>query len=249
MSVQIVIPSRGRPHSVAVAGKLFPDALWCIGQDEARVYDVPAARQLIHPPEIIGIGRKRQWILDHVPGVVFQVDDDVTKLWCTVGLMGRPIEDPADIRQIIENAAHIAESIGAPVFGFDQAWDVRKFRPQEPLLFTGWVGTAVGFIGREIRYDQSLLSQADIDFCLRCLLEKRVIFVDHRFSFICKRFTNRGGSAGLRSAADYEAQIQKVRARWGKWVSYKKAKTTWRLGVRVSRRQPLDYGGQSVFEI
>jgi hypothetical protein len=238
--VQIIVLSRQRPGSVGDIEHLFPDSLWCIGANEAEAYAVPQSRKLIHPADVVGIGKLKQWVLDNTQGTIFLVDDDIAKVWCMVGRAGHEVSGAENIRQIIENAAEIAEAIGAPVFGFDQAWDVRKFHPMEPFLMTGWVSTALGFIGREIAYDETLLSQADIDFCLRCLLKKRLIFVDQRFSFVCKRFNNRGGSAGIRSMAKYREQIDKVCRRWGQWIWFRQTKGTYRLGIRVSRRQPLD---------
>lgn len=188
-----------------------------------------------------GLAAKRQWINDHVPGIVFQVDDDVSGLWVNVGEYGHKITSADSILKIIENAAHVAQAWGAPVFGFSQSWDVRKYDPHDPFSPTGWVGTAIGFIGREIKYDTTLTAQADIDFCLRCLLKKRHIFIDQRYAFICKRFTNAGGSAGIRTAAEHEAQVRKVLDRWGRWASFRKAKSTIRLNAKVPRRQALTF--------
>jgi len=154
---------------------------------------------------------------------------------------GHKITSADSILKIIENAAHVAQAWGAPVFGFSQSWDVRKYDPHDPFSPTGWVGTAIGFIGREIKYDTTLTAQADIDFCLRCLLKKRHIFIDQRYAFICKRFTNAGGSAGIRTAAEHEAQVRKVLDRWGRWASFRKAKSTIRLNAKVPRRQALTF--------
>lgn len=129
------IQERGRIAEERMAARAFAEL--------AAKYDVPTARKLLHPAELVGIAKKRQWILDRVPGPVFMVDDDVMRLWSLVGLTGRAVEGPENIRRVIENAAGIAESVGAPVFGFDQSWDVRKFSPYDPLRFTGWIGTAI----------------------------------------------------------------------------------------------------------
>lgn len=249
MACTIVIPSRRRPYTVKVAGKMFPDALWCVAESEAPEYALPPERLLIHPDSLEGKGlsAKRQWINDTVPGTVFQVDDDVFALFCMVGhegVKGRRFYDPETIRAVIENAAHVAEEIGAPVFGFNQAWDVRKFRAYDPFHVSGWIGTAIGFTeaARAFKYDPALKSQCDIDFCLRVLLKGRYLWVDERFSFICKRFTNIGGSAGVRSSGEYEGNMLAVKRRWGRWMSVRKAKTTMRAMIHVPRRQSLDFG-------
>ncbi|HUT01727.1 MAG TPA: hypothetical protein VM031_04685, partial [Phycisphaerae bacterium] len=52
-------------------------------------------------------------------------------------------------------------------------------------------------IGRELRYDTSLLLRADIDFCLQSLLHDRIVLVDGRYSFIHTRFAG-GGRVGRR---------------------------------------------------
>ena len=75
---------------------------------------------------------------------------------------------PRVARRVVENAATIARGIGTAFFGFNQAsGDVRKFRPYKPFLLNSWAGGVVGIVGREIRYDTSLLLRADIDFALQ----------------------------------------------------------------------------------
>jgi hypothetical protein len=236
--LSLVIPSRGRPQNVDAISKLFPTAWWCISKEEAAAYKTP--RKLIHPNSLFGLAAKRQWILDKVGGVVVQLDDDITGLWCNVGERGHLIVGAKAIHQIIENAAECAVGMGAPVFGFNQAWDVRKYNVFDPFATAGWVGTAIGFVGREIQYDTKLTAQADIDFCLRAMLKKRTVWIDRRFSFMCQRFVNTGGSAGIRTSADFWSQVDRIKDRWGKWLTVKKAKGTVRIGTAVKRRQELD---------
>jgi hypothetical protein len=241
MPVQVIIPSRKRPGAIPEIDHLFPDAVWCIGADEADAYAVPAGRKLIHPPDVLGIARKRQWIMENSQGTILMADDDVRKVWCNVGRTGHEISGSENIRQIVENAAHIAEEIGAPIFGFDQSWDVRMFRPFDPLRFTGWVGTVIGFTRHDLQFDTNLVCQGeDIDICLQGLLKQRIIFVDHRFAFVCQRFTNAGGMASVRSSEQYELDKNRMLRKWGQWISAQKVKTTIRIIPRVPRRQHLD---------
>lgn len=234
--------SRKRPQNVAAMDRNFPEAIWCVAEEEAEEYGgrLERSRVLAHPDVVVGIGRTRQWILDNVPGDIFILDDDISHVWSNVGQTGRRIVGHENIAQVIENAAEIARVAGAPVFGFNQAWDVRKFSPFDPFSFSGWIGTAIGFIGRDIRYDENLKTQADVDFCLRALLERRKVFIDKRFAFACQRFNNSGGSAGVRDFGTYKAQVTTVCERWRGWASLADAKTTIRLKIDVPRRQPLD---------
>jgi hypothetical protein len=184
------------------------------------------------------MGPLRQWMIDHAPEpAVFMVDDDVSALYSLVGTYKRRITDPVDVRQVVENAAECAHGVGAPIFGFNQAWDVRKFLPQKPLSFTGWVGGAVGVIGRAPLYDTSLRLRADIDACLTALLKHRVIFRDDRFAFVHRRFGGTGGNAVSRSEAQHTKEIAYLRAKWGPHLHVQSTKTAIRLVVDVPRTQ------------
>jgi hypothetical protein len=244
--MKLVIPSRGRSKNVRRTSSLFPSAFWCVAKGEAEDYlkaGVPKNLLVTHGDnEAIGIASKRQWIIDKFKGeTTFQLDDDIYGVWSMTNKKGRPIEGAGNILRLIENAAEISRGIGATVFGFCQVWDVRKSIPMNPVAFHGWVGTAIGIHpSKVLRYDTELKTQADIDFCLKALLLDRIIYVDNRFGFMCERFSNSGGSAGIRDEKTYREQCDLVKKRWGQWISVKKAKTTIRIAVHVNRRQPLE---------
>jgi hypothetical protein len=239
MRISVVIPSRQRVDTIQThALTLFPEAHVCVGASEAAAYRRVTSRLLVHPDNYIGIGPLRQWIIDHAPHAnVFMVDDDVTALYSLVGTYKRRLTDPADVMRVVENAAEIAAGIGSPIFGFNQAWDVRKFLPQKPVSFTGWVGGAVGVIGRAPVYDTTLRLRADIDACLTALLKYRVIFRDDRFAFVHRRFGGSGGNAVCRSEALHAKEIAYLRQKWGAHLHVRSTKTAIRLVVDVPRTQ------------
>ena len=70
-----------------------------------------------------------------------------------------------------------------------------------------WTGGVIGIDGRKLRFNQSLLLRADIDFCLQSLVHDRIVLVDGRFSFIHTRFAGGGGNAANRSSARHEQEI------------------------------------------
>ncbi len=130
--------------------------------------------------------------------------------------------------------------LGTPVFGFNQnGGDVRKFRNQDPLSLSGWVGGAMGIIGRELRFDPSLKLRADIDFCLQAQRHFRCIYADLRFAFVEQRFNNTGGNAQLRSAERNAREIAYLQQKWGRWISIVEGKGTVMIKVHVGRRQNL----------
>jgi len=130
------------------------------------------------------------------------VDDDISALKAMPGraTASAVIRDPVAIRQVIENAAQGARVLGTPVFGFNQnGGDVRKFRNKDSFGFSGWVGGAMGIIGRELRFDSNLKLRADIDFCLQAQRQCPRGASGLRFAFVEQHFNNTGSNAQMRS--------------------------------------------------
>jgi glycosyltransferase involved in cell wall biosynthesis len=216
--MQIVIPSRGRPGNVPHMNMLFPTAKWCVSKEDVDSYENMGMRNFVaHPNDVLGLGAKRNWIMEHFDDeTVVQVDDDIQYAVCVVGIRSRPIFMGDQIEAIVGQAAQCAKDAGASVFGFNQGSDdVRKFSSNAPFGLTGWVGTVIGTIGKRLHFDPSLRSRVDIDFCLKCLDKDRLIWRDNRFSFVNKRIKNVGGSQGVRTALSDRAEVDKLKARWG----------------------------------
>lgn len=241
MEMRIVIPSRKRPAECARALKLFPEATVTVAESEVPAYQHLRCELVPHADEVAGIGPIRQWVLDNFEEeVIVMVDDDIVHVRCPVGHVSKShvIIDAAAIRQILINSAQIAKDMGTAVFGFDQSGgDTRKFRVHDPFGLNSWTGGVIGIVGRSLRYDTSLLLRADIDYCLKCLLKHRIVFIDRRFSFVHKRFTNSGGNDHVRSAQRSQAEIDRLKDRWGPWLGVEEAKTTIKIKVKVRRRQ------------
>jgi hypothetical protein len=235
--VKIVIPSKGRAQTLAEkALRLFPDALVCVGDDEVPAYQKVTRNLLVHPANVVGIGPLRQWVLDHVKDpCVVMVDDDVTHVYSQVGFHKWRIEDADTARAIVERLAILAADAGARVFGFQQAARPLTYANFRPFSLNTWVGGVVGIIGRELRFDTSLLLRADIDFCLQSLMRDRFVLVDGRYSFIHTRFAGKGGNAGNRSAERHAQEIAYLKRKWGPYLEEVQAKGTTRLVVKVRR--------------
>lgn len=247
--MRVIIPSRKRVEACRHVLRMFPGALVVVHEDEADDYArglgglLSTESLLAHPATVAGIAPLKNWILDHVSDeTVFIVDDDISALKAMAGraTASAVIRDPVAIRQIVENAEQGARLLGTPVFGFNQnGGDVRKFKNQDPFAFSGWVGGAMGIIGRELRFDSQLKLRADIDFCLQAQKIYRCIFADLRFSFVEQRFNNTGGNAGMRSAERNQRELAYLRQKWGKWLTVVEGKGTVMLKVHVKRRQDL----------
>lgn len=242
--VRFVVPSRERAGILAsCALRMFPYATITVAESEMETYAQALAGRdnplIPHPDDVTGIAPIRQWVLDHFDeeSICF-VDDDVHQMRSALGYRGMNITDPNVALRIVENAATIAKGIGTAMYGFNQAGgDVRKFRPQNPILLNSWSGGVIGIVGRDIRYDTALLLRADIDFAIQTMLEKRITYVDNRFSFIHRRFGLTGGNARNRSEKRNRDEIDYLLRKWGMYLEARNVKETMRLVVKVPRRQ------------
>ena len=232
--MQVVMPSRGRPQNIPKVTKLFPDAVICVGEDEAERYSKHTDNLLVHPENVTGIGPLRQWILDNVKDeTVLMVDDDVYSIYSLCGFSKWKIHDPDSIRRILEVTALCAKDAGARVFGFNQSWDVRKFNHTKPFILRTWVGGVIGIIGRELRYDPSLHLRADIDFCLESIKRHKIIWMENRYSFVHRRFVGQGGNAVSRSKERNDHEIAYLQAKWKRHLQVRDTRTTTRLVLDI----------------
>jgi len=235
----ILILSRGRVNSIT-SHKLFPSAkLVCI-EEEERLYRNHGLETVIIPKSVIGLGAIRNWCLDNFKDkTVVMVDDDIKHLACIARENSFRITDPDAILQIVENTALCAEEAGTVFFGFNQAWDVRKYQGNRPFALVCWIGGVVGIIGRDFRFDENNKLKVDIDYSLQTLLKKRIIWTDNRFSFVQIRNNNTGGNVHLRSLDLYEKEIKYLKEKWGTYYSVKRTRTGEKIGIRVKRKQSI----------
>lgn len=191
------------------------------------------------PDSIKGLGRVRNWVLDNFPEeTIIMLDDDIVKCYCFTGKLTREIRDPAEVVEVLVNAAVMAKDLGTNCFGFNQT-DIRKYKGQEPFNLCTWVGGVIGVIGREQRFRNDMF-KVDVDFCLQTLMNRRVVWCDTRFGFSQKRDNNAGGNSEFRSDAAYKRSCESLKEKWGKYINIKwengsQVKTT----INVKRKQVI----------
>lgn len=159
----------------------------------------------------------------------------MTHVYDQSGFHKHRIEDPDTVRAIVERTAILAQDAGVRIFGYTQAARPLTYANFRPFSLCTWVGGVIGIVGREVRYDTSLLLRADIDFCLQSLLHDRITLVDARYCFIHTRFGGSGGNARQRSSERHEEEIRYLRHKWKGHLDHVAAKGTTRLVVRVER--------------
>lgn len=178
-------------------------------------------------------------MLDNVKEeIVVMADDDLKRCIAVTRESPYTVTDPHDIEVIIKNAAVMARDAGCAVFGFNQSWDVRKYRVDQPFTFTGWVGGIIGVVGRKRRFLQHHLFKVDIDYCLEGMLNERIIWKEERFGFIQVRDRNRGGNAQFRTAAKVQREIEFLKRKWGQHIDFKDTKSGTTATIKAQRKDP-----------
>lgn len=233
--MKIIIPSRHRVELAQRCQKYFPGSYVCVADEEYKDYKEYCSNIIVHPNNVCGTGPIHQWILDNEPEPVVTVDDDVTGLVCLTDMAYRKIEPGKAWLQIVENLQQMADNMHVNVFGFNQAWDVRKYNPLKPFSLCGWVGGVIGVNYRDVRYSQNLLLREDVDFCLQNLLQYRIVLIDNRFSFVQDRSMRTGGNDVNRSQERDEAERKYLKEKWGKYIELRPKITTIETKLKVDR--------------
>lgn len=190
------------------------------------------------PPEIVGLGPVRNWVLDNYQEeTIVMIDDDITNLWCTCRESGYAVKDPDAIDALLRSTALLAKDLGTSCFGYQQAWDVRKYRPSQPFSFTSWVGGVIGVIGRKYRFMENQKFKVDIDYCLQVLQGDRVVLRENRYSFVQVRNMNTGGNSKYRTKEAVEIEFNRLKRKWGKYIKVRFTKSGETTTIHVDRKQ------------
>lgn len=236
----VLILSRKRSDTIS-SHKLFPNAVLVCVESEKEAYKHTGLDIECIPEEISGLGNIRNWCLKKFSEeTILMVDDDVRYLYCIAHEKGFKITDTEYIYQVVMNTAICAKDSGTALFGFNQNWDVRKHRENEPFSLNSWVGGVVGIIGRDIWFDETNKLKVDIDFSLQVLLKKRFVWVENRFSFVQSRNNNIGGNAFLRTEKRHKAEIEYLKKKWGKYLDIKQSKAGEKVSIKVKRQQRIE---------
>jgi hypothetical protein len=225
VKLKVVIPSKRRAHTVAAESLvLFPDAYLLVDEAEKDDYKgvVKPSRLLTHPG-LTTLSAIRNHMIDNVKAdVVVTADDDVINLKAMVGWYARSRLDPEVCRQVLETTAQCAMDARCSVFGFNQNSNPQHFKPFDPIKLCGWVGSVFGLVGDHgLRFDERLVCHQDVDLALQALQRDRIVWIEDRWCFVNKRFTNRGGLTGARTADSYEEAQALMRSKWGSYVNFK----------------------------
>lgn len=241
MQIRHVILSRGRYETICTH-KILNRFDLVVPATETQAYKevVDNYENIISiPDEITGLGSVRNWVLDYYSDeIVVMYDDDVSHFFSLLNDKAYKITDRDMIECIIGNAAINCMDANLSMFGLNQVQsDVRKYDHTQPFNLKGWGGTIVGIIGRKYRFTEINKTKVDADYSLQCLLRDRIVWIDNRFSFACKRDHNKGGNSLYRSQDRINKEIAFLENKWGSHIKISNHNHTYSLKLNVQRTQ------------
>ena len=245
LDLSVVIISRGRSKSITTH-IVAPFAHLIVPESQISQYQYTGVPITPIPDNIEGLGAVRNWVLENVTSeCVIMMDDDITKLWCNVGLAGYTITNPQDVYTVLEVAAQCAKDIGVATFGFNQTWDVRAYDASKPFSLNDMLGGVIGVIGRKRRFLSCNKFRVDVDYTLEGLKHERRIWRDNRYSFVQTRNTNIGGNAEFRTRRGVEREQELLKNKWGVYYQHQILPTAYegkggeKTTINVKRTQQI----------
>jgi hypothetical protein len=222
--IAICIPSSRRPESARrVLSTVIPSATVFVAEQELDAYlaiGVPKEKLQTHP-NLFGLARIRNWIVAHSGAeVTVQVDDDFHAIYCWPGRKRRVITEPDRIEQVIFSLATVAKDAGARLFGWSNAGRPHYYSDGRPFEFRGPVGRAFGVIGKEVKWDERLITMVDTDATLEELKTTGFVLIDDRLYFHCGAiYGNRGGMQAIRTNDLRQADEKLMLQKWGERIN------------------------------
>lgn len=243
--LSIVIPSHRRAGAVKAINAVT-DPILCVEESQRDEYAdaYPETRIDTHPDSIVGLTAKRQWIYENY-GTVFMLDDDVPYF---VHLGRAPGEEPkvppAMARALIEQACHMAEGIGAYLFGFNNVLRPEQYLPHKPFALQGYIpGHSTGIrAGSKLYWNANLRTTDDYWISALNAYHYRVAYKDLRYAAMqAGTFTSLGGQASHRTMAAERESTEILNEYFGDVIQRKRKASTTKLAHSEQRSLRLPY--------
>lgn len=232
-TVPVVIPSMDRADSI-LSNQLVANCIICVPESQAAAYREHNAENeiLAHPDNVIGLPRKRQWIIDHFDSV-FMLDDDATEfryLFYGAG-EGMPKFTPEENWNAIQNLYLNACDIDAALFSFNNVADPRKFNCLNGFKFSGFVfGQCLGVRNAKekgLYFDTRYYTADDYWISLYNAHKNRFIYKDCRWGLVFKKTGYLpGGNSRYRNVSTEKSDFELLIKHFGTKVIRPKGSNT-----------------------
>ncbi|MDF7817373.1 hypothetical protein P1X15_07200 [Runella sp. MFBS21] len=243
MEVKVVIPSHRRWDRVLTT-MAVDNAILCVAESQRSLYEKcnKGVEIVTHPDSVIGLARKRDWIIKHFKNV-FMLDDDVEGLSRIYVGKGEPTTvEPDEAYDIIQATAHAAHEAGAYLFGFSSSPAPISYDAFNPIRLSGYVtGCAHGVLeGSKLWYNPDIICNEDYWISLLNAHHHRLLWKDTRFYWKQKdTFVNRGGLAEFRNIDAEEKDFQLLQRVFGDVVELRKSKQNTKHPFQKTLRIPF----------
>lgn len=201
--VKIIIPSYKRADRVRAIA--IPNSIVCVPESEYDDYvaNYGEDRVVAHPDSIIGIGPKRQWIIENFKNV-FMIDDEYDHLVRCYVSEDDDLENhttPEETYEIIQETARIAKELGTYLFGFSKTAKPLYYNPADPfgvcVSSSNLIHYGIGILdGGEIFIPEDLNYHEDDFINLINCHNNRFCLVDKRFSYPFNQNDKNGMTTG-----------------------------------------------------
>ncbi|MEZ0607856.1 hypothetical protein ACAW74_05030 [Fibrella sp. WM1] len=245
-SCKIVIPSHKRATRVRTSA-VVENTIICVPDAQADDYrrNNPGCEIVTHPDSVIGLARKRDWIIRHF-GSVFMLDDDIASMQRVYAEPGEPSKvDPATAYAIIQATADACRQAGAYLFSFSHVPAPVLYNPMAPIDLAGYhTGCAHGVLsGSKLWYSPEI--KVNEDYWISCLnaYEHRLSWKDTRFYFAQKEtFVNPGGLSEFRNVDAEQHDFELLQRVFGSdIVTLKKASAKSQLKHKFQKTLKLPF--------
>lgn len=234
----LVCPTHGRAGRLTTH-EVINDLMLCVSESQEPLYKehYPDIEYVVHPDDVLGLARKRDWIYKKF-GNVFMVDDDIIGVLDLTSAKGKVDRiKPAQVPGHIYRLHEMAEDIGAYLYGYAPIADVRTYKALNPFRFKGYVpGHSFGMVkGGNLWWHPDCI-QEDYWICLLNAHFHRMIVRDDRIGFVQKdTFKGVGGLGAHRTIGREGEGFRILKEHFGEVVQKRTVKYGQTNGVLTER--------------
>jgi hypothetical protein len=209
--VIVVIPSFRRAGAVTTH-KLFHDSIVCIPESDYADYVKAGHKRetlVCHPDSLIGIVRKRNWMMDNIQGdnALAMFDDDLN-LFCYKAWGVQKRLTRSEAHDTLEASAQLCDDWGLKIWGYHNVPLTKSFDWSRPIELTNYVpGCCMGFLPNSgMRFDERFTSKDDFDISLMHLHRYRIIIKDMRYGVAATGTMTASGGLSVYRNSESEAR-------------------------------------------
>lgn len=219
----MVVISRNRAGKTLTQNVLPKWAKFLVPESQADAYRQHLDNEIITcPDDTLGIGKTKNYVLDHVDSRMVCIFDDDVKAIRYIGGNKRRKLTPTEVAYVICNLAQMTDDLGLHTFSFTMK-NGMTYDPHKPFSLCATYSGFTGVIDRKYHFPDLKL-KTDVDYVLQNLLYDRIVFFDCRYAIETYIDSNTGGASLFRSDEKIKEERAVLCKKWGKYLKYKQTR-------------------------